>query len=144
MERKFELLPGAIQVLLGQGEAPEEVIDVLAEAADAARAECLNALLVVSGLGDPATAEAVCRALEKIHAADESPLRIAFVAYMFPQYAAYHFAERYAQKLGMQAKVTVSIFDARNWLGAGVARPGGKERMPMAAHSATAGDRIPS
>jgi len=144
MERKFELLPGAVQVHLGKGDAPDEVIAVLAEAADAARAEGVNALLVVSGLGDPATAEAISRALERIHAAGESRLRIAFVAYMYPQYAAYHFAERYAEKLGMQAKVTVSIFDARNWLGAGTAPAGDRERMPTAAQSATAGDRIPS
>lgn len=143
MERKLELLPGAIQVHLGRSDAPDEVIAVLAEAADAARAEHVNALLVVSGLGDPANAEAVSRALEKIHAAGAPSLRIAFVAYMYPQYAAYHFAERYAEKLGIQAKVTVSISDARNWLGSAEGSVG-KDRKSTVARSAPAGDRIPS
>jgi hypothetical protein len=118
MERKFQLLPEVVQVMLGEGEAPEDIVPVLADAAALARDNQLRNLLVVSGFGDPANAEAVSQAIEQMHAVGAAPpFKIAFVAYMLPQYAAYHFAERYAQKFGILAKVLVSTRDAKQWLG---------------------------
>ena len=118
MDRKFQVLPGAVQVYLEHGEAPIDIVPVLSDAARLAREKRLLNLLVVSGLGDPATAEAVSKALEEMHAVDARvPFKIAFVAYMFPQYSVYHFAERYAEKLGIAAKVHVSVRDAKDWLG---------------------------
>lgn len=117
MERKFQLLPGICQVSLGQGEAPEDIVPVLADAAALARAKKLPALLVISGFGDPASAEAVSSAIERMHAIGATPYRLAFVAYTLPQYSVYHFAERYAQKFGIEAKVLVSVTDAKDWLG---------------------------
>lgn len=116
MDRNFKLLPGAVQVFLEGGEDPQDVVPVLADAAGVAREKQIQALLVVSGLGDPATAQSVSAAIEQIHAVG-APLKIAFVACMYPQYSAYHFAERYARRFGIDAKVLVSINDAKHWLG---------------------------
>jgi hypothetical protein len=116
MERKFELLPGVVQVLLTNGQAPEDVVPVLLEAAELARARRKD-LLVVSGLDDPATAEAISAAIQKMHDLGTSPSRIAFVAYALPQYSVYHFAQDYAERCGIVAKVLVSLNDARDWLG---------------------------
>ena len=115
MERRFELLPGAVQVLLANGQVPEDVVPVLLEAAELAR-ERRRDLLVVSGLDDPATAETVSAAIERMHALGTSPSRIAFVAYALPQYSVYHFAQDFAERLGIAAKVLVSLNDARDWL----------------------------
>jgi len=118
MERVFQLLPGILRVSLEYGEAPEEIVPVLSEAARLALEKQLHRLLVVSGMDDPATPEAVSEALEEIHALGVPPrFRIAFVAYMLKQYSVYHFAERYAQKFGIAAKVLVSVPDAEQWLG---------------------------
>jgi hypothetical protein len=118
MERKFEFLPGVVQVSLEHGETPVEIVPVLSDAAEMARAKKLKALLVVSGFGDPATAEAVSLALEEIHSIGAPPpFKIAFVAYTLPQYSVYHFAEHYAEKFGIVAKVLVSVRDAKDWLG---------------------------
>lgn len=118
MERRFQLLPEAVQVVLGEGEAPEDIVPVLADAAALARDNQLRNLLIVSGFGDPADALAVSRALEQMHAIGAAPpFKVAFVAYMLPQYAVYHFAEHYAQKFGIAAKVLVSMRDAKQWLG---------------------------
>ena len=56
-------------------------------------------------------------AIEQIHALGAPPFKIAFVACMLPQYSVYHFAERYAQKFGIVAKVLASVRDAKDWLG---------------------------
>lgn len=118
MERRFQLLPGAVQVSLESGRAPADIVPVLAEAANVARGMRLQSLLIVSGLDDPATAEAVSAALEKIHDFGAAPpFRIAFVACTLPQYAVYHFAEGYAQRFGISAKVLLSVRDAKDWLG---------------------------
>lgn len=118
MERKFQLLAGAVQASLEHGKAPADIVPVLSDAAELARAKRLQALLVISGYGDPATAEAVSMALEEMRALDAPPpYNIAFVAPMLPQYSAYHFAERYARRFGMVAKVFVSVRDAKDWLG---------------------------
>jgi len=118
MERKFQLLPGAVQVSLEHGVTPVEIVRVLADAAGIARANRLQDLLVVSGFGDPATAEAVSMAIEEIHnLGAPPPFKIAFVAYTLPQYSVYHFAEHYAERYGIVAKVLVSIRDAKDWLG---------------------------
>jgi hypothetical protein len=129
MERKFQFLPGAVQVSLEHGETPIEIVPVLSDAAEMARAKALRNLIVVSGFGDPATAEAVSLAIEEIHALGTSaPFKIAFVAYTLPQYSVYHFAEHYAQKFGIEAKVLVSVRDAKEWLGVREGPP----RRPMA------------
>jgi hypothetical protein len=117
MDRKFQLLPGVVQVSLEHGKAPVEIVSVLSDAAKLARAKRLQDLLVVSGLDDPATAKAVSLAIEEIHALGGPPFKIAFVAYTLPQYSVYHFAERYAERFGIVAKVLVSVPDAKNWLG---------------------------
>src|SRR5687767_36166 len=117
MQSKFTFLPGALQVTLERGNHPEDIIPVLAEAARIARAKQLASLLVLSGYGDPASAQAVSQALEEMHALGAPPpFSIAFVAYMIPQFSVYHFAERYAQRFGIRAKVLVSIRDAKDWL----------------------------
>jgi len=116
MERKFLLLSGMVQVSLENGRAPAEIVPVLSDAASFAREMDVRDLLVVSGLDDPATAEAVSAAIEEIHALGEPPFRIAFVAFTFPQYSVYHFAEGYAAKFGIAAKVLVSVRDAKDWL----------------------------
>ena len=91
---------------------------ILSDAARLAGAKKRQDLLVISGLNDPATPESVSRALEEIHALGApTPCRIAFVAYTLSQYSVYHFAERYAQKFGIEAKVLVSVRDAKSWLG---------------------------
>ena len=117
MQRRFRLLPGAVEVALENGCAPADIVPVLADAASVARKLHLQALLVVSGPDDPATAEAVSAALERIQSSGASPLRIAFVACSLPQYAVYHFAESYARRFGILAKVLVSLRDAKDWLG---------------------------
>ena len=118
MERKFELLPGVVQVSLEHGETPAEIVPILSDAAQVARARALRNLIVVSGYGDPANTEAVSMAIEQIHALSPPlPFKIAFVAYTLPQYSVYHFAEHYAEKFGIVAKVLVSVRDARDWLG---------------------------
>ena len=118
MERRFRLLPGVVQVSLEHGEAPVDIVPVLSEAAKLARAGQLRDLLVVSGLGDPATSQAVSMAIEEIHGLGAPPpFKIAFVACMLPQYNVYHFAEHYAQRFGIMAKVLVSVRDAKEWLG---------------------------
>jgi len=116
MERKFQLLPGMVQVSLEHGEVPGDVVPILSDAARLARAKGRHDLLVVSGIDDPATAEAISLALEEIHALGAPQPRIAFVAYTLPQYSVYLFAQRYAQKFGIEATVLVSIRDARDWL----------------------------
>ena len=116
MERKFEQLPGAVKVVLANGQVPEDVVPVLLEAAELARARRKH-LLVVSGLDDPATAETVSAAIQKMHALGTSPARIAFVAYALPQYSVYHFAMEYAERFGIAAKVLVALNDARDGLG---------------------------
>jgi hypothetical protein len=117
MERKFQLLPEIVQVSLEHGETPADIVPVLSDAARIARAREFKALLVVSGFGDPATAEAVSAAIDEIHSLGAPAFKIAFVAYTFPQYSVYHFAERYAQRFGIIAKVLVSVRDAKDWLG---------------------------
>ncbi|HEY3044125.1 MAG TPA: hypothetical protein VGJ39_08870 [Vicinamibacterales bacterium] len=118
MKRKFQLLPGVVQVSLEHGETPVDIVPVLSAAAKLARAKRLRDLLVVSGLDDAATPQAVSMAIEEIHGLGAPPpFKVAFVACMLPQYSAYHFAERYAQRFGIAAKVFVSVRDARNWLG---------------------------
>jgi hypothetical protein len=118
MKRKFQLLPGVVQVSLDDGETPGDIVPVLSDAAKLARAKRRQDLLVVSGLGDPATSQAVSMAIEEIHALGAPPpFRIAFVACMLPQYNVYHFAERYAQRFGIVAKVLLSVRDAKDWLG---------------------------
>lgn len=118
MKRKFRLLPGVVQVSLEHGVTPVEIVPVLSEAARLARAKRMQDLLVVSGLGDPATAETVSMAIEEMHALGAPPpFKIAFVAYTLPQYSVYHFAESYAERFGIAAKVLVSVRDAKDWLG---------------------------
>ena len=117
MKRNFQLLPGVVQVSLEHGKTPVDIVPVLSDAAKLARAKQLQELLVVSGLDDPATPQAVSMAIEEIHALGAPPFKIAFVACMFPQYSVYHFAERYAQKFGIVAKVLASVHDAKDWLG---------------------------
>lgn len=117
MKRKFRFFAHIVQVSLEYGDAPEDIVPVLWDAARIARAKELKALLVVSGFGDPATAAAVSSAIDEIHSLGGPALKIAFVAYTLPQYSVYHFAERYAEKFGMAAKVLVSVRDAKDWLG---------------------------
>ncbi len=122
MESRFQLLPEAVQVYLGEGKDPEDIVPVLSDAAALARDNRLHSLLVVSGDGDPVSPQAVAQAIEQMHALGmASCFKVAFVAYLLPQYAAYHFAERYAERFGILAKVLVSTRDARQWLGL---RPG--------------------
>jgi hypothetical protein len=112
------LLPGAVHVSLERGEEPEDIVQVLVDAASFARAKALRDLLVVSRIDDPAATAAVSRALDEIHALGApQPFRIAFVACTLPQYSVYHFVERYADRLGIDAKVLVSLRDAQDWLG---------------------------
>ena len=119
MKRKFEVLPGFVQVRLEHGEAPDDIVPILSGAAELARAKRMEPLLVISGYGDLATAAAVSRALEQIHATGAPPpFKIAFVACMLPQYSAYHFAEHYAPRFGIKTKVLVSVRDAKEWLAA--------------------------
>lgn len=118
MKRRFRLLPGAVEVSLKHGDMPQDIVPVLADAARLALAERIHGLLVVSGYDDPATPEAVSTALQEIHAlGTPSPFRVAFVAYTLPQYSVYHFAEHYAERFGIEAKVLVSVRDAKDWLG---------------------------
>lgn len=118
MERAFQLLPGMVRVSLEHGRTAEEIVPILSDAARLAWEKRRQALLVVSGLDDPATSTALSQALEEIRALGApTPFRIAFVACMLPQYSVYHFAERYAEKLGIVAKVLVSVRDAETWLG---------------------------
>jgi hypothetical protein len=120
MKRKFQLLPGVVQVCLEHGETPVDIVPVLSDAAKLARAKRRQDLLVVSGLGDRSTSQTVSMAIDEIHALGAPPpFRIAFVAYMLTQYNVYHFAERYAQRFGIVAKVHVSVRDAMDWLGLG-------------------------
>ncbi len=73
---------------------------------------------VHSGVSGWATAESVSIAIEELHARGAPPpFKIAFVAYTLPRYSAYHFAEHYAQKFGIVARVLVSVRDAKDWLG---------------------------
>jgi len=116
VERNFQLLPGVVQVVLEDGELPADIVPVLSEAAWLARTGHSRDLLVVSGRDDPATAEAVSEAIEEMHALGAPPFRIAFVAYALPQYSVYHFAEQYARRFGIVAKVLISVRDARDWL----------------------------
>ena len=117
MKPKFQLLEGVVKVSLEHGNAPVEIVPVLSDAARLARTK-RHDLLIVSGLDDPATAEAVSMAIDEIHALGAPPpFKIAFVAYTLPQYSVYHFAERYAQRFGIVAKVLVSVRDAMDWLG---------------------------
>lgn len=140
MERRFQLLPAAVQVSLGEGDAPAEIVPVLFEAAALARDNGLHRLLVVSGFGDPTDAESVSRAMEHLHGvAASQPLRIAFVAYTLDRYAAYHFAERYAQRFGIEVKVHVSTLDAQRWLELGSSsKRGPAQGAPATAGSTTA------
>jgi hypothetical protein len=115
MERKFQVLPGVVQVMLEDGRLAAEIVPILSEAARFAWSSRRD-LLVVSGRDDPATAESVSEALEKMHALGAPPPKIAFVAYALPQYSVYHFAEQYAQRFGIVAKVLISVRDAKDWL----------------------------
>jgi hypothetical protein len=117
MDRRVRLVARAVEVSLEDGRAPADIVPVLSDAAVLARELRLQQLLIVSGLDDPASAEAVCMALEEIHAVGAPPFKIAFVAGTLHQYAVYHFAKRYAQRFGIAAKVLVSIRDAQDWLG---------------------------
>ena len=118
MKRRFRLLPGAVEVSLKNGSAPEEIVPVLAAATRLALAQRIHDLLVVSGYNDPATPEAVSMALDEIHALSPPPrFRMAFVACTLEQYSVYHFAEGYAERFGIEAKVLVSVRDAKDWLG---------------------------
>lgn len=118
MEQNFLLLSDAVRVSLERGESPAEIVPVLADAARLARENRLRDLLVISGVDDPANPEAVCEAMEELRRLGAPPpFRIAFVACLLPQYSTYHFAERYAEKFGIVAKVLVSVYDAENWLG---------------------------
>jgi hypothetical protein len=117
MDRRVRLVPRAVEVSLEDGRAPADIVPVLSDAAVLARELRLQQLLIVSGLDDPASAEAVCMALEEIHTVGAPPFKIAFVGGTLHQYAVYHFAERYAQRFGIAAKVLVSIRDAQDWLG---------------------------
>lgn len=118
MEHRFQLLPEAVQVFLGEGKSPADIVPVLADAMSLARDNRVQNLIVISGYGDPVSAQAASEAIERMHAVGApAPIKVAFVAYMLPQYAAYHFAERYAQKFGILAKVHVSTRDAKQWLG---------------------------
>jgi len=118
MERTFGLLTGTLQVSIDHGEEPVEIVRVLSDAAKLARERDLQSLLVISGVDDPVTPTAVSVAIEEIHALGAPPpFRIAFVACMLPQYSAYHYAERYAQRFGILTKVLVSTRDAKSWLG---------------------------
>jgi hypothetical protein len=123
MNHKVKLLPDVVEVHLEHGEKPADIVAVLFDAAKLAREQQLKSLLVISGVGDPATAEALSLALEEMHALNTPPPRIAFVAHLLPQYSAYHFAERYAEKFGIVAKVHVSLREARDWLGGFSASP---------------------
>jgi len=116
MQRRILLLPGIIQVTLDHGEQPEGIVPVLAEAALLARTKRFRQLLVVSGVGDPATPEAVSLALDTMHALGAPPLNIAFVACTLPQYSVYHFSESYAPRVGIAARVFTSLRDAQDWL----------------------------
>jgi hypothetical protein len=117
MERRFQLLAGAVQVLLANGRAPADIVSVLSDAARFARERRRHGLIIISGVDDPATAEAVSMALEEIDALGAPAFRIAFVACTLPQYSVYHFAERYARRFGIVSKVLVSLRDAKEWLG---------------------------
>ena len=118
MKCKVELLAGLVRVTLEQGKDPKDIVPVLSSAAEIARANRLQNLLVISGLDDPANTEAVSTALEQIHALSVPlPFKIAFVAVTLPQYSIYHFAEGYAQRFGITAKVLASDRDAKEWLG---------------------------
>jgi hypothetical protein len=118
VERNFLLLQGAVRVCLEHGQAPEDIVPVLREAATLAREKERQDLLVLSGLDDPATPGAVCAAMEELHALGAPPpFRIAFVAALLPQYSAYRYAERYAAQFGIVARVLVSLRDAESWLG---------------------------
>jgi hypothetical protein len=118
VKRNFRLLSDAVRVSLERGELPAEIVPVLTDAARLAREKKLRDLLVISGVDDPASPGAVCEAMDELHRLGAPPpFRIAFVACLLPQYSAYHFAERYAEKFGIAAKVLVSIYDAENWLG---------------------------
>jgi hypothetical protein len=116
MERRLQLLPGMVKVVLQDGDSPAEIVPVLLHAARLAREQRLHDLLIVSGVDDPATAEAVSMAVDEIHGLGEPQFNIAFVACAYPQYAAYHFAEVYAARFGIAAKVLLSIRDAKEWL----------------------------
>lgn len=118
MKRNFLLLTEALRVSLEYGDAPEEIVPVLSDAAVLARRQKLRDLLVISSAFDPATPGAVCAAMEELHALGAPPpFRIAFVACTLPQYSAYRFAEYYAPRFGIVAKVLVSAYEAETWLG---------------------------
>ena len=118
MERRFSLLSGCVQVFLEHGEAPSDVVPVLLDAAAFAREKQCHALLIISGVDDPATAPALCDAILAIgRLKSPMPRRIAFVAYQYPQYDAYHFAAAFAPNHGIEARTFVSEADARGWLG---------------------------
>jgi len=93
-------------------------VPVLSDAARLAREQKLRDLLVISSDDDPATPGAVCAAMEELYGLGAPPpFRIAFVTCTLPQYNAYRFAERYAHRFGIVAKVHVSVYEAENWLG---------------------------
>lgn len=116
-------------VLEVQIEHQQDIVTVLDKAAAAARAAGQD-LLIISGVDDTSSAGDISRAIDHIDAAGARPRRIAFVACMLPQYSAYHFAERYAEKYGIAAKVLVSVRDARAWLGLRAEAP--PPRRPVA------------
>jgi hypothetical protein len=122
MERRFSLLEGCVLVSMEQGQAPGDIVEVLLEAASLARQEGRDGLLIVSGVGDPATAPALCDAILAIsRVGAPPPSRIAFIAYQFPQYDSYHFAAAFAPNHGFEAKLFVSLNEAKAWA---MRRPG--------------------
>lgn len=117
MEHKFRLLPGWVQVTLEHGNAPGDIVPVLAEATVLARKKGRDSILVISGVDDPATAPALWDSLKAMRdLGAPPPEKLAFVAYEFPQYAAYHFIEGVTAQFGFRARVFVSAPDARAWL----------------------------
>jgi hypothetical protein len=117
MERNLRVLPGWVQITLEKGEDPADIVPISADATLLAQVKRREGLLVVSGIDDPATAPALVDAIKAMKALGAPPPRLlALVAYMYPQFAAYHFAEGIAAAHGLQAKLFVSARDAQDWL----------------------------
>ena len=152
MKRKFRFFPEIVQVSLEYGEAPEDIVPVLCDAARIARANGLRALLVVSGLGDPATADAVSSALDEIHAlgapprsgSRSSPTR-------FRNTACITSPSTTRKSSASSRRCSSRVRDAKDWLGLredlrdAIWKPGGSHAsqrlssLPDRAHAAIAG-----